>query len=155
MSKISKIAEKIVERLGSARTETELSTPIDISGIPVIFDRQTDIRSKVDRKMEEASGAVLTLLYQGWRIEDENASRPRVMQIYTLELHARYILLQDDINGGAKWADDVIESVILRLWHWRPELDHVYGECKPGDGDMLPDQRRLSYSCNVEVPTFL
>jgi hypothetical protein len=149
-SKISILADLVIARLGSAPTASELPTAVDLTQVPVVFDRQKNILSEVAAKMGKAGGIVITFLYDGWEVADVDASRPRLNHRYVVDVWGRPILGPEDLP-----ADAVVASAFNRFWHWRPEDSHVFGEAKPGSGGIEPDPKFLRYSFPLIIPSAL
>jgi hypothetical protein len=59
------------------------------------------------------------------------------------------------IDGENRPADNVMESMVNRLWHWVPDGGHAHGEAEVRNGDMVPDNQFLIYDCEVVIPVSL
>lgn len=150
MSKAFQHAELIRTRLLTAPAQGELETTIDITGVEVIVYRQKKIQSEIDAAVAKAKGTAIVILWQGFRTLEKNAHRPRLAQTYNVSVWSKPI-----IAGDALTADDVMESILLRLWHWTPTGGHAFGEAEVSDGGLVPDNKFLKYDCEVAIPTTL
>lgn len=148
MSKALDMADLIRTRLLTAPTEGELETPQNITAVPVIVDRQKNIVSAVTLAVSKTSGCAITILWEGFTTADENSRKPRLAHRYTVSVFAKPVISGDELT-----ADDVMESVILRLWHWRPGGGHAFGEAVVRNGGLLPHKSFLIYDCEVVIPS--
>lgn len=147
MSKQLDNADLIRTRLLTAPTAKELPTTLDLTQVEVVVDRQKNIGNEVSKAVAKATGTAITILWDGFVVLDKNASRPRLGHSYTLIAWSRPILAKDNLA-----ADDVMESVIMRLWQWRPTGGHAFGECEVKDGGLSPDPKYLKYDMQVVIP---
>jgi hypothetical protein len=151
MSRALDIADLIRTRLLTAPVEGELPTPLDITGVDVIVDRQKDILTEVTKAVSKAKGTAIVILFEGFKTGDEDASRPELEHTYNVCVWSRPI-----IAGAALPADEVLESVILRLWQWIPEGGpHHHREAQVTNGGLVPDRKFLKYDCEVMIPAGL
>lgn len=147
MSRALDHAELIRTRFLTAPTAGEIPTALDITGVDVIVDRQKNILSDVSKAVAKAAGTAIVILWDGWQVADKNARTPRLAHRYTITVWSRPILA-----GAALAADEVMESVLKRLWHWRPDGGHAFGEAMPGNGGLVPHKSYLIYDCEVVIP---
>ncbi len=148
MSKALDNADLIRTRLLSAPTTGELETAIDITGVAVIVDRQKSILTKVATAVGRSQGTAIVILWGGFVTSDENASKPRLECRYTISVWSKPVLTQ-----GGLAADDVMEAVIRRMWHWKPSGPHAHGEARVKDGGIVPHTSYLIYDCEVVIPS--
>jgi hypothetical protein len=148
MSSASTIAENVRSRLLTPPAQGELPTSVDLTRIDVIIDRQKPILSMIDAAVAKATGTAIVILWSGFRIPDKNTRSPRLEQRYTITVYSRQV-----IDGENRPADNVIESIVNRLWHWVPDGGHAYGEAEISGGDMIPDKQYLAYDCEVIIPS--
>lgn len=147
MSTAISTAELIRLRLLTPPGAGELPVSVNLQSIDVIVDTQKDIRAMIARAVGNATGCAIVITWQGFRIPDGNASRPRMEHRYSIAVYSVPI-----IDGGQRPADHVIESIVARLWHWVPDGGHAHGECQVQNGDMVPDSSYLVYDLEVTVP---
>lgn len=150
MSKALDISALIRTRLLTAPGAGELPTPLDITGLDVIVDRQKNILSDVTKAVAKAKGTAIVILYEGFRVDDEDSGQPRLANTYNVCVWSRPV-----IAGEALPADDVLESVILRLWQWIPVGAHFHQEATVKNGGLVPDLKFLKYDCEVIIPVVL
>lgn len=150
MSQALDISELIRTRLLTAPVAGELPTPLDITGLEVIVDRQKDILSEVTKAVAKAKGTAIVILYEGFKVDDEDAGQPRLTGTYNVCVWSKPI-----IAGGNLPADEVLESVILRLWQWIPQGSHCNEEALVTNGGLVPDRKFLKYDCEVTIPVLL
>lgn len=150
MSQALDHADLIRTRLMSAPANGELATPLDITGVPVIVDRQKDIAAEVTKAVSKTKGTAVVILWTGWKVADKNTRTPRLAHTYKISVVSNPVLA-----GGALAADEIMQSILLRLWHWRPTGGHVHGELEVGNGDLVPNDSFLIYECDVVIPTSL
>lgn len=151
MSEFYKIAEIVRERFLTAPAAGELATPLDITdGIDILVLEEGDTTSKVAQAVAKARGAAIEIQWIGWRVADKNAHRPRLDAVYNIYVFSRLI-----ITGEALRADDVVQSVLLRLWHWIPRGAHAFGEVRPGGGDLTRGKKYMAYDFDLTIPVNL
>lgn len=150
MSAALDMADLIRNRILTAPAVGEIPTTVDLTHIDVIIDRQTPVLSLIKAAVAKASGTAILITWQGFQIPDENTTRPRLEQRYTIAVFSKQV-----IDGENRPADNVIESIVNRLWHWVPGGGHAHGEAVVRNGDMVPDKQFLIYDCEVVIPTSL
>ncbi|BCU75986.1 hypothetical protein [Luteolibacter sp. LG18] len=162
MGKARTHAALIQARLATAplvdEEHRELPTPVDITGVDFVYARQALPVDKVAEIIGRTKGVVISMTYTGWSPLDAAQKRPRITKHYELTVWSRPLVLESGEEAkadGALYADDVMDSVIIRLWKWRPEEDHVNGEVEMKGGDQVPDKRFLLYSGEISIPAFL
>jgi hypothetical protein len=106
------------------------------------------VLSLINAAVAKASGTAIVILWQGFQIPDKNSGRPRLEQRYSVTVYSRQV-----IDGETRPADNIIESIVARLWHWVPDGGHSMGETSITGGDMVPDKSYLIYDCDVTIPT--
>jgi len=148
MSKALDIAELIRTRLITAPAAGEISTPLDITGLDVLVYKQKKIQSEIDTAIAKARGTAVVILWQGFATLDKNAARPRLAQTYTITVWSKPIIAGDNLP-----ADDVMESIVNRLWQWVPLGKHAHGEAEIRDGGLVADTKFLKYDCEVIIPS--
>lgn len=141
------IAEMIRLRLLTAPTATELATPLALAGLDIIVDRQKNILSDVTKAVAKAKGTAVVILWEGFTTADKNSARPRLAHSYNITVWSKPILA-----GANLAADDVMESIIARLWHWRPSGGHAFSEVEVRNGGLVPDAKFLKYDLEVVIP---
>lgn len=152
MSKALNIAELIRTRLLTPPLPAELSTPVDLSELPdqIIVDQQKNITSMVKNAVGKARGTAVTILYTGFGVIDPAAATPRLGNRYTVRVHSKPII------AGDEWlADDVVESVVKRLWKWDPGNRLPQDRCEIRGGDLIPDTKFLIYEIDLSFPSSL
>lgn len=149
MSRALDNADLVRLRLLTPPAAGELATDVDLTTLAdsVIVDRQKKITSLVAMAVNASAGVAITILWSGYRTLDKNSSRPKMAHSYTIEVYSR-----SEIADGNLTADDVMHSVIARLWQWRPVSPHSYGECEVIDGGLVPDKTYLKYDLTVVIP---
>lgn len=153
MSQALDIADLIRTRLLTAPVTGEPSTPVSLPTLGedgIIVDRQKDIATMVKIQIAKAIGTGVTILWDGHAVRDFNASRPDMDLSYTIQVISKPV-----ITAGAFPADDVMESIILRLWQWVPGGGHANRECKIQPGGIVADRSFLIYDLGVTVPASL
>lgn len=149
MSKALDIAELIRTRLITAPAVGELETPVDLTELPeesVIVDRQKDINTMTSVAVAKAKGTAIVILWDGQAVADENAKRPRVELSYNISVHSKPVIAAGDFP-----ADDVMESIINRLWHWVPQGRHQQYEVKIRPGGLVPHKSFLIYDLGAVI----
>jgi hypothetical protein len=141
------IAEMIRLRLLTAPTATELPTPLSLAGLDIIVDRQKNILSDVTKAVAKAKGTAVVILWEGFQTVDKNSARPRLAHSYNISVWSKPVLA-----GVNLAADDVMESIIARLWHWKPTGGHAFSEADVRNGGLVPDSKFLKYDCEVVIP---
>lgn len=141
-------AVSIQNRLASAPAAGELTTAVDITGVPSNVDRYGLILGDIQAAVQKAVGTFISIRWEGWTTLDENASRPRLACRYTIFVWSRTVR-----DPASLSPDDVMEAIMRRLWQWRPDGQTVLGEAKVGSGGIVPDKSFLVYDCEVIIPT--
>jgi hypothetical protein len=147
MSKQLDNADLIRMRLLTAPVAGEIPTTLDLTKLDVIVDRQKQIEAEVAKGVAKSTGTAITILWEGFVTVDKNARRPRLAHSYTLVVWSKPV-----IAGKNLTADDVMESVVQRLWQWRPVGGHAFSECEVKDGGLVPDAKYLKYDVQVVIP---
>jgi hypothetical protein len=150
MSSALDMADLIRNRILTAPAVGEIATTVNLTGIDVIIDRQKPVLSMIDSAVGKASGTAIVIFWEGFQVPDPNTSRPRLAQRYNIRVYSKQV-----IDGENRPADNVIESIVNRLWHWVPDGGHAFGEAEVLNGDMVPDKQYLIYDCEVLIPTSL
>jgi hypothetical protein len=150
MSASLDMADLIRTRLLTAPTSSEMATSVDLTAMEVVIYRQTPIVSQITAAVAKASGGVILITWEGFRIPDGNTARPRLANRYNVSVWNKPI-----IDNNARPADEVMESILLRLWHWVPAGGHSHGEVEIRTGDMVPDKNFLIYDLEITIPTNL
>lgn len=150
MSAALEMADMIRNRILTRPAVGELATTVDLTHIDVIVDRQTPVLSLIQAAVAKATGTAIVILWQGFRVLDKHTGRPRLAQSYNISVWSKQV-----IDGANRPADNVIESIVLRLWQWVPDGGHSYGEAEVSNGDMVPNKSFLVYDCEVVIPTSL
>jgi hypothetical protein len=150
MSAALDMADKIRNRILTAPTGGEIATTVDLTRIDVIIDRQKPVLSLIKAAVAKATGTAIVITWQGFQVPDQNTSRPRLAQRYNIAVYSKQV-----IDGENRPADNVIESIVNRLWHWVPDGGHAFGEAEVINGDMVPDNSYLVYDCEVVIPVNL
>jgi hypothetical protein len=148
MSKFLDHADTLRTRLITAPATGEPATPVDLTALEVIVDRQKNILTEVSKAVAKAGGTAIVILWTGFQTVDKNARRPRLGNSYTITVWSKPVIAGNDLA-----ADDVMESVILRLWQWVPDGGHSQGEVQIRDGGLVPDNKFLKYDLDVVIPT--
>jgi hypothetical protein len=140
------LADLIRTRFMTAPAEGELTVQQDITAVPVIVDRQKNIQSEITKAVAKARGSAITILWDQFDIFDDAAEEPPLNLSYRIMLYSKPIISGDDLL-----ADDVLVSMIRRLWHWRPNGEgSVHYEAKIRPGGIVPDKTFLIYDFDVE-----
>lgn len=150
MSAALDIADLIATRLATAPATGELATVLDITDLPIIVDRQKNIVSEISKAVGKAGGTAITILWQGFSPTEKNTTRPRLAQRYTLTVWSKPVLAGADMA-----ADDVMQSVITRLWRWIPDGGHCFAAAEVTRGGLLPDAKYLVYDCEISIPIII
>lgn len=150
MSKASDIAELIRTRLLTAPAEGEIETLVPLHELGtngIIVDRQKNIRSLAAKAVDKTRGTAIVILWNDHAVADKNAKRPRMIYGYNIAVWSKPVI------AGAAWkADDVIASIINRMWQWVPGGGHQYNEVEIRPGGMVPDETFLIYDCGLLAP---
>jgi hypothetical protein len=150
MSKISDIANLIRTRLLTAPTADEIETLValpDLGEDGIIVDRQKNIRSLAAKAIDKNNGTAIVILWNEHAVKDKNAKRPRMGYGYNVAVWSKPVI------AGDEWAaDDVMESIINRMWHWVPGGGHSNSEVEIRPGGMVSDDNFLIYDCGLLVP---
>ena len=150
MSSALDIADLIAARLATAPATGELATVLDITHLPVIVDRQKSIVSDIAKGVGKAGGTAITILWQGFSTVEKNTSRPRLAQRYTLTVWSKPVIAGEDLA-----ADDVMQSIITRMWRWIPGGGHCFAAAEITRGGLIPDAKYLVYDCELSIPVSL
>lgn len=150
MSAALDMADLIRNRILTAPAVGEIATTVDLTRIDVIIDRQTPVLSLINAAVAKATGTAIVIFWEGFQVPDQNTSRPRLAQRYNIRVYSKQV-----IAGANRPADNVIESIVNRMWHWIPLGGHAYGEAEVSNGDMVPDKSFLIYDCEVVIPVSL
>ncbi len=140
-------AELIKTRLLTAPAGGELPTTVDITDLTVIVDRQKQVLNEINKAVAKAKGTAILIVYTGFDVLDADASTPRLANRYSLQVWCKPI-----IAGANLAADDVLESVVHRMWHWIPSGHHHFDEARVLPGGMMPSKTHVVYDCEVLVP---
>lgn len=150
MSKALDTAALIRNRLLTAPAQGELPTSVDLTHTDVLIYRQTPIITEVATAVANATGCAIVITWEGFQVPDPNSRSPRLVHRYNVSVWSKPIL-----DAGNRPADHVIESIILRMWHWVPGGGHSHGEAKVSNGDMVPHKSYLIYDCEILIPVSL
>lgn len=150
MSAALDIADQIATRLATAPAPGELATVLDITHCAILVDRQKNIVSDIAKAVGKAGGSAITILWQGFTTVEKNTGRPRLAQRYNITVWSKPIMAGADMA-----ADDVMESIITRLWRWVPGGGHCFAAADVARGGLIPDAKYLVYDCDITVPTSL
>ncbi len=74
------MAELIRDRILTAPATGELATLVDLTRLDVVVYRQQSIDADVQAAVAKASGTCITIEWTGFRVLDNNASRPRLAE---------------------------------------------------------------------------
>jgi len=140
-------AALIKTRLQSAPATGEIPTPLDITAVGVVIYEQQNITAAVNAAILKASGCAIVIVWNGWNTLDKNARTPRLTHRYNLCVWSKPV-----IDAGAYPADQVVESILNRLWQWIPTGAHAYGEVEIKDGGLVPDAKFLKYDLDLLIP---
>lgn len=151
MSQALDQADLIRARLLAAPAPGELPTPLVLAEVaPVIVDRQKNLLPEVTKAVEKTKGCAIIILWTGFTVADKNSRTPRLSHGYRLT-----VISQPVLAGANRPADDIIESILLRLWHWRPGGGHAFGEVQIGTGALVPNESYLIYEIELTIPASL
>lgn len=138
----------IQNRLATAPVAGELTTALDITGVPSNVDRYGAILGDIQAAVQKAAGTFISILWDGWTTLDGNASSPRIGCRYTIAVWARTVR-----EPTALAPDDVMEAIMRRMWHWIPAGKTVRGEVQMGAGGVVPNKSFLVYDLEVIIPS--
>lgn len=150
MSKAITVAEAIRTRLLTAPASNEIPTLVNLTALGaagIIVDRQKEVLELVSTAVGKAVGTAIVILWDGHSVANENTGKPRMNYSYTLQVWSR-----PKLASGAFPADDVMESIIARMWQWIPSGGHSHHEVKIRPGGMVPNKSYLIYDLGVLVP---
>jgi hypothetical protein len=150
MSTPTDMAALIRSRILTAPASGELSTPVNLTGLDVIVYQQQSLQASIDRAIGKASGCAVTIEWMGFKTLEPNASRPRLAEVYDIKVWSKPV-----IDQGNYPAELVIKSIILRMWHWRPQGGHAFNEARAESGGVTPSKSYLIYDCEVVIPISL
>ena len=148
-SKTMATAALIVTRLKTAPATGEIATPLDITGVPMLVYEQKAIASRINAAVDKTTGAAIVITWEGFAVTDKNAARPLLAHRYNVCIWSLPI-----IDAGAYPADQILESVVNRLWQWVPGGGHAHGEVEVKDGGIVPDAKFLKIDCEVVIPIY-
>lgn len=144
------MAETIRTRLRTAPAAGELETAVDLTVVDVIVYQQRKIAAEVDAAVAKSAGCAIVIMWEGWRTLNANAGRPRLAHRYNICVWSKPVF-----DSAAEYpADQVMESIIARLWQWVPGGGHAHGEAQPEDGGIVPDKTWLKIDCSVTIPIY-
>lgn len=143
-------AEQIRTRLLTAPTAEERATPLDLRAVPIIVDRQKDILAEVSKAVAKTTGCAVVILWTGYSAGAVDGSNPRCAATYKITVLSKPVLA-----GAALAADDILESILLRLWLWRPPGSSAYTKSILGAATLIPNDSILIYECELQIPTVL
>ena len=146
-SKALMYADLMSDRIKTAPVEGEIETPLDITDLAVLVYEQKAIANKINAAVDKSKGAAIVITWEGFTVLDKNAARPRLAHRYNICVWSSPI-----IDQGAFPADQIIESLINRLWQWVPGGGHAFGEAEVKDGGIVPDPKFLKIDCEVSIP---
>jgi len=153
MSKATDIADLIRTRLLTAPAVGELATLCDLTELGadgIIVDRQKDIQTLAAKAVAKARGTAIVILWDDQAVADKNAKRPKMAYSYNIAVWSKPVISQGEFP-----ADDVMESIITRLWHWVPQGGHQHKEVEITPGGLVPHKSFLIYDCGATVPANL
>lgn len=148
-SKAMATATLISTRLKTAPVTGEIATPLNITAVDVVIYEQKAIASQINAAIAKTTGCAIVINWEGYTTLDQNAARPRMAHRYNICVWSRPI-----IDQGNYPADQVIESIINRMWHWVPGGGHAHGEVEVKDGGIVPDAKFLKIDCEVTIPIY-
>lgn len=159
MSKIKDIAGMIRTRLLTAPAAGEIATLVDLTELyqpnadpqlavdAIIIDGQKDNAAKVKKVIAKRRGTAILITWTDHAVKDKNSQRPRMLYGYTVEIWSKPII------AGDEWeADAVLESVINRLWQWKPYGGGPSSEVEIRPGGLVPDRTYLVHDLGALVP---
>lgn len=141
------MATALATRITTAPTGGEPATTVNLTGIPVIVDKQKDLLTELNKAVGKSEGVAVVILWDGFDEIDPFAPEPRVMNRYTVTIFSRPIL-----TATALAADDVMESILTRLWRWAPSNGHQSNAVQIGGAKFIPDERFSIYSLDLKLP---
>jgi hypothetical protein len=149
MSEPTDLADLIRTRIMTAPATGELATLVDLTDFTdaeVLIYRQNSLDAKVAKAISTLGGCAIVIEWTGFQVEDENSSRPDLGERYNIAVWSKPIL-----DGGDRPAEQVLKSILQRLWHWVPVGAHSHGEAKPKNGGIVPHKNFLIYDCEVTI----
>lgn len=150
MSTPTDMAELIRNRILTTPVEGEMATLCNLIGIDVIVYKQQSLDAAVKAAVGKASGCAITIEWAGFITDDDDAQSPALRETYTISVWSKPV-----IDEGARPAELVLKSIILRLWGWIPNGSHSSDRALPKNGGVLPSKSYLIYDCEVSVPVYL
>jgi hypothetical protein len=140
VSKALTIAQAMADRLNALATLPDVDT---------LVWKQKDLSSEMAAKLGKSAGAVIVILYEGFKNPDANGGgRLNVTRSYTLSVFSRPVRRE----GTATAADDIVEIAAAALHNWEPaEAAAGIGEIHVKSCDLRPDPLYLIYDLDVEV----
>lgn len=137
----------IKTRLQTAPAAGEIPTPLDITAVGVVIYEQQVLAAAIDAEVKKTTGCAIIIVWNGWTVLDKNASTPRLAHRYNVCVWSKPV-----IAANAYPADQVMESILNRLWQWVPVGYHAFGEAQVQDGGLVPDAKYLKYDVDVLIP---
>jgi hypothetical protein len=102
--------------------ESMLSALPALAGLAIVSDRQREIGEELVKAMRKQSGkGLLVITWVSATNEDPECEGPRLRSDYTLTLFSKPVL-----RGGGTPADDLIETILRVVHHWRPTIAHTH-----------------------------
>lgn len=138
MSKAIEIAEAMVKRLNAQ---------IALREVTAMVDRQKDMASELQKRVLQAGGIVVSVLYEGFSNPNGSATgNASVTRRYTVSVYAKPILL----DAYSSPADTIVERVARALHNWDiAENSADAAEILVTDCDLTPDRTFLVYDLDV------
>ena len=148
MSRFLTNAELIKQRLDSHFA----SLGAGWAEIGVVVYRQKDIESEVDLILAKASGACITVLWDGFDTTDPKQN--------LIDLSCRYSLAvwcapTADENNPGSFADNVVEQTLLAIHGWVSDAGHSFLAHRISNGNLVPHSSYLIYELNATVRTLI
>ena len=124
-----------------------------LGDVIAIVDRQKDISSEVLNSIEKAKGIAISILFEGFRVPDENMAGPQTRARYAVRVWGLPIIA--DADADVMHAEDAAAETAKALHFFRPSGAHSFGECHVRDCDLVNDPNFLCYELTVEVDIYL
>jgi len=142
-------ADLIATRLRTAPATGELPTPLNITTVDVLVYKQKAIATKITAALDRDTGAAIVITWEGFTTLDPLSSHPRLAHRYNVCIWSRPVIDKDAFP-----ADQILESIIARLWRWVPGGGHCFGASEIRDGGLVPDPKFLKIDCEVVFPIY-
>lgn len=130
-----------------------LSDVSALKDIPVVVDRQSDLKSLLKKNLAEGKGSVIVIGFAGGTNIDTDKSGPMIAARYNVVLFAKSVL-----RRGQTEADLALEALLRAVHHWQHNPDSP-NACKLRfevlSVDFQPRPNWFAYNVLLQTPVQL